>query len=518
MKVTLISPYNSILAYGMRMLAAMLKQAGVQTQMIMLPNVTDETRSALVGFGFDYPEEILDQVAQLTQGSDLVGISLSSNYFERAVLLTQYLRRSVHAPIIWGGIHATVSPEQCLEYADLVCVGEGELAMRELTLQMMSGKGTADVESIWYKKNGEIVRTPVRPLNDDLDAYPYPAHDLDEEYVLHEGRVQPMTRELLVHYLRANTDQVWYITMLSRGCPYRCTYCCNNALAKLCGKGWHVRRRSLSNFIGELKQMTDRVPEISRILIADSVFRTDRKFAAEFCEAYKKEIGVPFYVNMHPAYVDEEGIRLLIDAGLFYGEIGVQSGSPRVLREIYHRPCTKEQLVHAFQVLHKFTDRLSVSWQFILDNPWETVDDHLEALRMLRQFPKPFHLELYSLTFFPGTQLYDRAKKEGLITDDYREIYRKEDHELHRTYINGLYRLFNVRLVPHWLIGILMSAPMRRLNWIWLLEGTARCAQRLDSCLGMIKSGAMKLSRGDWSPVRNAFRRRLGRCPSCRGN
>jgi radical SAM superfamily enzyme YgiQ (UPF0313 family) len=512
MKVTLISPYDTIFAYGMRMLAAVLKQAGVRTQMIMLPYSPDKTRSSLTGFGVDYPEDILDQVAELAKDSDLVGISLSSNYFERAVLLTRHLRHSVRAPIIWGGIHATISPEQCLDHADLVCVGEGEEALRELALQMMNGKGWTGVQNIWYKDQGRIVRTPIRPLDEDLDSYPYPAYDLNAEYVLHEGRIQPATKELWVHYLRANTDQVWYGTMWSRGCLYRCTYCCNNALGRLYGKGLCVRRRSVSNFIGELKQITELIPEISRIMIADSIFATDPQSVTEFCGAYGKEIGIPFYVNLHPAHVDEEGVRMLIDAGLKSGEIGVQSGSPRVLREVYHRPCTRQQVVHAFEVLNKFSGRLSVTWQFILDNPWETVEDHLEAIRMLLQFQKPLCLELYSLTFFPGTHLYERAREEGLITDDQREIYRKEDHTLKRTYINGLYKLLNVRLVPHGLIAFLMSAPMRRLNWIWLLELT-QSVGRWDRLLTRMGSGTRKLSRGDWSPIRSAARRTWGGVP-----
>jgi anaerobic magnesium-protoporphyrin IX monomethyl ester cyclase len=119
MKVTLISVYESIISYGMRSLSAVLKEAGFAAQMIFLPRETEGFRWE--GFRQVYPGTVLDQVADVAGDSDLIGITLMTNYFDNAVQITQHLHLSTKAPIIWGGIHPTLRPEECLQYADLVC-------------------------------------------------------------------------------------------------------------------------------------------------------------------------------------------------------------------------------------------------------------------------------------------------------------------------------------------------------------------------------------------------------------
>jgi hypothetical protein len=86
----------------------------------------------------------------------------------------------------------------------------------------------------------------------------------------------------------------------------------------------------------------------------------------------------------------------------------------RVMHEVYRRARSKKQILRTFEVLHKFTDRITPpSYDLLLDNPWETEEEQMETLRMLLGIPKPFRLTLYSLTFFPGTELYERARGEG---------------------------------------------------------------------------------------------------------
>lgn len=509
MKVTLISPYDVVVAYGVRTLSAVLKAMGVESQMVMLPPGGPELGWGSVGINFTYPETVLDQVAEVARDSDLIGISLTSNYFDNAIRITQHLRRSIHAPIVWGGVHPTLRPEECLEYADLVCVGEGEEPLRELALQMANGNGYAGIRNMWYKHNGEIVRTPLRPLATDLDSYPYPDYDLNAEYVLHQRTLQPMTKDLLCRYLEHITDEqvTTYRILMSRGCHYRCTYCSNNALGEKYGGEWRIRRRSVPNLIGELRWATTRFPEIQYITIDDDHFLDDVEMVHKFCSAYKQEVGISFsVVGMYPATVDEEKIRLLVDAGMKRAKVGIQTGSMRVMHQIYRRPCTLKQITQTFEILHKFTDRLTPTYQFILDNPWETEQDHLETLRLLFYLTKPYRLAILSLTFFPGTELCERAKREGLVTDELTQVYRKNwASPPNRTYINGLFQLFQVQYVPHWMIALLMSAPLRRLNWVWLPELVKQCFH----ILMLLKKGAQLLLRGEWSRIRNALHRRI---------
>ena len=504
MKVTLISPYNVVTVAGVRILSAVLKAAGYECQMIMLPPAGADAGWFSGGIHVAYSEKVLGQVAQLARDSDLIGISLTSNYYDSATHITQHLRRTMDVPILWGGVHPTVRPDECLEQADLICVGEGEDALLELVQRMADGGGYTGAPNIWYKQNGEIVRTPLRPLPIDLDAYPYPDYDLDAEYVLHEGTLQPMTRELLYTFMRHITYEagITYRGIMSRTCQNRCAYCANSALGKIYGKEWRLRRRSVAHFIGELKQAISRFPEIERIVIEDDFFLNNDAVIWEFSEVYKREIGLPFVVTgMFPSIITEERIRMLVEAGMYRAGIGIQAGSMRVVRQVYKRPATEEQIIGVFNTVAKFRDRFRPVYQYMLDNPWETDEERLETLRQLFLIPKPHILEIFSLTLFPGTALSERAIKEGLITDERAQVYRKDYHSTKRTYLNALFQLFSGQYVPHWMIRLLMSAPLRRLDWIWLPE----LSERFFYVLAKLKSGVRYLLRGDWARIRQAL-------------
>jgi radical SAM superfamily enzyme YgiQ (UPF0313 family) len=477
MKISLISPYNVIAVTGVRILSAVLKKAGVESQLIMLPPVGAKAGWGEAGINVAYPASVLDQVAEVVRASELIGISLTSNYYDNTVHITRHLRNLIQSPIIWGGVHPTLRPEECLQHADLVCIGEGEDALLELVQKMAGGGDCAGVRNIWHRQNGKVVRTPLRPLVTDLDSYPYPDYDLNAEYVLHEGTLQPMTRELLYKFLENVTYEkgVTYRTIMSRTCRNRCAYCANSALAKMYGKQWHVRRRSTPHFLGELKQAIARFPEIRRIVIEDDFFLKDEEMIREFCRAYKREVDLPFVVTgMFPSIINEERIRLLVDAGMTRAGIGIQTGSKRIMHQIFRRPCSLEQIVQVYKILGKFKGRFKPTYQFIVDNPWDKEEDQLETLRQLFLIPRPYILEFFSLTLFPGTELSERAIKEGLITDEHDQVYRKDYHLSSRSYINALFRLFQVQYVPHPIIRLLMSAPLRRLRRIWLLRAIVR--------------------------------------------
>ena len=130
-KITLISLGLSTDAIGIRILSSLLKQNGYQSQLLFLPTLEDLKRKA-TRTRYQYSEIVLNQIINLCKDSILIGISLMTHHHSVAVELTRRIKSFVSTPIIWGGIHPTVCPEECLETADFVCVGEAEKSIIEL--------------------------------------------------------------------------------------------------------------------------------------------------------------------------------------------------------------------------------------------------------------------------------------------------------------------------------------------------------------------------------------------------
>jgi radical SAM superfamily enzyme YgiQ (UPF0313 family) len=102
----------------------------------------------------------------------------------------------------------------------------------------------------------------------------------------------------------------------------------------------------------------------------------------------------------------------------------------------------------------------------IIDNPWEDDDSLVETLRFIARLPAPFELILYSLTFYPGTDVYDQAVMEGLVKDDIEDVYRKYYHSFRPTYLNDLFETLTHyahwrEKVPEWLIDFATHPKVR---------------------------------------------------------
>lgn len=454
MKMTIITLQEDINAYGVRCLSSALRARGHETRLVFLGkmsrsqgNVTLWSQDAL-----DYGPRALEQLVDLCADSDLIGFSLMTLYFKDTARISDLLRARLNKPIVWGGIHPTSCPEECLSHADILCLGEAEETIVDVAERFDS---LESVPGLWFKRDGGTVRTPRRLPPEDLDALPHPDNSCVEHYVHHDGEIRPLTRELFVSRLGGH-----YMTINARGCPLRCTYCCNSLLgAKF--KWTSVRAKSVPRIIDELKEVTAAYPEIDGIKFSDDAFGDlPLEYICEFSGAYGREIGLPLGIpGFSPMNLTEEKLTPLIDAGLVYIRLGIQSGSARV-RKLYGRPDTNAQIVNAVLLVNKYRDRIRrFKLDVITDNPWETEEDVIETIRLLLQLPKPYVLALFSLTFLPATPLYHKAKREGLLSDEDGMVYRKHFYGVdRRSALNRILALFaKPEVLPEKIEGLLAA-------------------------------------------------------------
>lgn len=464
LKIALISPYPDITAFGMRSISAFLKKHGHSTRLIFIPDPFGD--NLLYGVK-RYEDHIMNDVVALCKDVDLIGMTLMTNFFDGAAQVTERLKKDCKAPVIWGGVHPTIRPEESLEHADLVCVGDGEEAMLEVADCIAAGKDYSAIQNIWVKKDGAITKNPVRPLTTDLDSYPVPDYSLDDHHVLLDGKLQPLTEELTKRFLERGTvshylHRIGYQTMTGRGCPHKCTYCINDAIKTIYGAQGYLRWRSTDHVMQELLWVKQHMPYVGFVWISDDAFfARNIEALREFCRVYKEKINLPFSCLASPLTVNEEKMALLVDAGMIYVQMGIQTGSTKIQELFNRKTMSNEKVLQAVRTINKYKDRMfPPSYDFILDVPYETEQDVIDSLQLIAQFPKPYQLQPFALVLYPGTKLHEMATKDGKVHDERKEVYAKSYTMREPNYLNLLMTLAKGGKFPSGLLKLLVSSPI----------------------------------------------------------
>ncbi|MCK4648944.1 cobalamin-dependent protein, partial [bacterium] len=218
--------------------------------------------------------------------SSLIGIGLGTPYLRIATQLTKEIKKRFKTPVIWGGIHPTISPEDGIDIADIICVGEGEEPLLDLMKTLERGKNLEEIPNLWIKVDGKIQKNPLRPLIEDLDRLPFPDYGGSDKYFIEDNRLKrcdPLLKDSE------------YRIYPSRGCPFNCKYCNNSILRKVYqGKGRYYRFRSPENVIAELAYARDYFKNLRRIKFDGDTFFFPEKWISRFSSLYKERIGIPF--------------------------------------------------------------------------------------------------------------------------------------------------------------------------------------------------------------------------------
>lgn len=295
---------------------------------------------------------------------------------------------------VFGGPHATFFPEMIdAEGVDAVCIGEGEGAMLELVQGLAERRTARDIDNLWVKEGGEIHRNPVRPLVENLDSLPLPDHLIFTEA------------------MPAGVSQT--LVMASRGCPYSCTYCYNNVYLKLYrGKGKILRRRSVDHVLEELRGV--KAAGFRLIRFVDDLFIGSPAWCAEFCERYRREIGIPFSCEVRPDHVTEDLVRMLKSAGCVRMMMGFEAANDEIRASILNRKMSKESMARAAGIVKSHGLRLVTA--NIIGIPGGTFETDWETLE-LNVRCRPNYASVSFMQPYPRTEMHRIARDRGVFDD-----------------------------------------------------------------------------------------------------
>jgi radical SAM superfamily enzyme YgiQ (UPF0313 family) len=211
--------------------------------------------------------------------------------------------------------------------------------------------------------------------------------------------------------------------------------------------------------VAEIQAFREQFPSVGEVTFYDDNFMAaPTRVIEDFARLYKERVGLPFYCNFSPVVINERRLEALLDAGLNRIGMGIETGSERT-QQLYTRAIDNQAILKATHLLHRYADRmLPPVYDVITDNPYEGIQDQLETLRLLWQIPRPYRLGIFSLVFYPGTVLYQRAIADGLIHDEREQIRNRALVKLQPTFYNlvvfGFHREF-----PRWLLWM-WSRPL----------------------------------------------------------
>ncbi len=300
---------------------------------------------------FDDTEFVLQKIEKIQP--DVVAFSVITSTYQWNLAIAREMKKRLPAvKTVFGGVHISAVPDRVMKRpeVDYAVVGEGEPAFLEILKSIEVKDFATPIPNTRYRNSwGNIIKGPQVGFYQDLDTLPAYDKTIWEEYLHIEDR---------------------YMTMASRGCPYRCTFCFNNFFAELPEgkKGKYVRLRSPQHMMAELREAKTRYPNLRGVDFQDDVFTTSKQWLKEFLPIYKKEIGVPFQCLTHPQYMDDEVAFLLKDAGCCAVQMGVQSLDEKYKKENLRRYERSDNIVKATRSINlaglhgKFDHMMGSAW------------------------------------------------------------------------------------------------------------------------------------------------------------
>lgn len=348
---------------------------------------------------------------------DVVGVSAPTPLIYEAWDVAAEAKR-LGAVTILGGPHLTLMPQETMAkpQVDLVAVGEAEDTLLEVldTLQRDAGLAREedgprlfgdpawkDIRGLWWRNTaGEAVANPGRPLRQDIDSLPFPAHDLFkiEQYT----NLQPITDGLMKHPRS-------YTIVTSRGCPYKCSFCSK----PITGDTW--RPRSVESVIKEWRWLVSDL-HANEIGVTDDIWNLNINRAKEICRALIREgLNTVPWVTIHGMkvnHVDQELFNLMKQAGCKRVGFGVESGDDRILKHVIKKSQTKDMVRQAFAYCRKAG--IQTMGFFILGMPTETEQTMENTIKFAIELD-PDLANFMIAAPYPGTRLWDLVKEKGNI-------------------------------------------------------------------------------------------------------
>lgn len=355
---------NSPISYsfGVASLSAILKSQGYDVTVLHLNERF-----------IDKNEQVFNQLSDI----DILCLSAISSQQKYIIAFLKQLK-TLNLPVITivGGLLATFNPEAISNLCDYLVMGEAEITLPRLIKQIERGEQSDN--KIMQKFYPTLFNSS--PM--DMEAFDY-------------DRIIDMKRG-------------WAEIMLSRGCPFECSYCFNQNIKKLFGQH-NIRFKPIKMVIQEISNFRDLCPHLKVINFVDDNFTLNYDYLSLFLIEYTAKIGLPFLCATRSEFINKKTMDLLSRHGCRLVRMGIESGSDHLRAGELNRHCTTESILKAITLLKSYD--IEIGLFNMIGIPGETEDDIRKTLE-LNAAIKPATSKRTILLPFPGTSIYERWKSD----------------------------------------------------------------------------------------------------------
>ena len=359
----------------------------------------------------DYIKAVLEHIKTIVPR--FVGLASFVTDYEQTLTLAERIKRETNIPVIVGNAHPSICPEDFIYPSspfDIAVLGEGEITLKEI----LAGNPLDEIHGIAYQMNGCMKITEKREVMDLKDCG-MPAY--------HKINIEWYTRP--TKYIISRIPASVAVIYTGRGCPFKCVFCAANTVWQANKYTNHrlVRKRPIEHVIEELT-LLEKCHGFDFFCILDDTFGITADEVREFCLAYKRSGLTMLWIaetRVNGAiFRDELLLAMMKDAGCIQINLGVETGSPRLLKVI-QKGITTEQIVNAFEMCRKHGIRTLAN--VLVNLPTETEEDVCMTEKLL-DLIKPTFVSLGVTQPYPGTLCFEKYLQKPVEKAEYKNLNR----------------------------------------------------------------------------------------------
>lgn len=355
----------------------------------------------------NYIQILEDHMNRARDNMLFVGMSVMTTQVPFAIKASRAVKQiDTNVPVVWGGVHPTLFPDETLKNVnvDVVSINEGAFAALQLAKALQEGRELSSVNGIGYKNdNQEIVICPPASLENILDLPHFDFSLLEIDNYLSDKVVTVYQREFPTFQHKVKIMPI----LTGLGCPYKCEFCINVILKR------RYRYRDAESIVTEIIRLQKEY-DINTFIFMDEDFFINKRRIFEFL-ALVEEKGLHFNWRMwcrvdhfNDKYINREILRRLDSIGCGSLVMGGESGNQAMLDKL-NKQTTTEQVISSLQSLEG--TKISPRYSFMIGLEDETLDQIKDTLNLCFKMKKSrpdVDIAAFIFRLYPGSPIYNR--------------------------------------------------------------------------------------------------------------